>query len=190
MNEPVAAEDAEVEAIAAVSRVLSKLADPDARGRVISYVLARFAGAIRPAAATAPPSPRAPSTAGVAEVQGTGTKELDGIARLGEDGSLRLTVRDLKANSTNDAAVRLAHVAIYAHEYLTGGQPLSSKGILTPLLKEWRVYDGNTRARLAREKGIIRNGDMLNLDAHARRDAERYVKEILEASVEGSWKPK
>jgi PAS domain S-box-containing protein len=105
-------------------------------------------------------------------------------------------VRDLKAKSGLDAAVRLAQVAIYAHERLTG-RPLSSRKGLTPLLKEWRLYDGNTRARLAREPGIVRSGDDLTLDPRGRRDAERLVEELLQPAARteenrpgGTWRRK
>jgi hypothetical protein len=115
--------------------------------------------------------------------------EIPGIARLTSNGDLKITIRDLKAKSGLDAAVRLAHVAIYAHEKLRG-EPLSSRRTLTPILKEWRLYDGNTRARLSKEKGIIRDGDALHLDAHSRRDAERLIQEILDDGVSGNWRPR
>jgi hypothetical protein len=114
---------------------------------------------------------------------------MPGIARLSDSGDLHLTVRDLKARSGLDAAVRLAYVAIYAYQKLAG-RALSSPSGLTPLLKSWRLYDGNTRARLARDKGILRNGDDLSLDAHATRDAERFVQEILDDGIEGRWTAK
>jgi hypothetical protein len=119
----------------------------------------------------------------------SGQQEVPGIARLTDTGDLRITIRDLKARSGLDAAVRLALVSIYAHEKMTG-QPLSSRKNLTPILKEWRLYDGNTRARLSKERGILRDGDSLSLDAHARRDAERFVEEISDPEVKGEWKPK
>jgi hypothetical protein len=181
--------DAEIAAIAAISSALSKLADSEARRRVLSYVLARYlpegnAVSVQPSALSAPPaSSMAPSPVAVIE-----QRELPGVALLTDSGDLRIMARDLKAKSGLDAGVRLAHIAIYAHERLTG-KPLSSRKGLTPLLKEWRLYDGNVRARLAKERGIIRNDDSLSLDAHARRDAERYVEEILNDELHGQWKP-
>lgn len=115
--------------------------------------------------------------------------EMPGIARLSDTGELKITARDLKAKSGLDAAVRLAHIAIFAHEQLAG-QPLSSRSGLTPLLKEWRLYDGNARARLSRDRGILRNEDSLSLDAHARVDAERYIAEIQDSETHGVWKPR
>jgi len=189
--------DPEIAAMESVSDALSQLSDSEARRRVIGYILARFApenppqssepvaptgwGTTRAAIASAP-------SLGTADVS-QGEREIPGIARLSDAGELKITIRDLKARSGLDAAVRLAHVAIYAYERLTGGQALSSSRGLTPILREWRLYDGNTRTRLAKEKGMLRDGDELRLDAHSRRDAEKYIGEILDSAVEGKWRP-
>lgn len=184
--------DAEIAAIAAISSALSNLADSEARRRVLSYVFARYLpegnalSAVPASLSAQPATSMAASPVAVIELT---QRELPGVARLSDNGDLRITARDLKAKSGLDAGVRLAHVAIYAHERLTG-QPLSSRKGLTPLLKEWRLYDGNVRARLAKERGIIRSDDSLSLDAHARRDAERYVDEILNDELHGQWKPR
>jgi hypothetical protein len=176
-------EDAELAAIATIGAVLGKLPDADARRRVLNYVLARYLPE-----ALSRVQPPAPMVSGAPAVPGQDNRnEIPGVARVTDTGDLVITARDLKARSALDAAVRLAHVSIYAHHQLTG-QHLSSRKGLTPLLKAWRVYDGNTRARLAKDRGIIRTGDSLMLDAHARRDAERYVEEILNDEVTGQWR--
>lgn len=191
MVEPTDDEDLEVTAIATISRVLARLEDAEARKRVISYVLARYVGTnistVMPSNNTL--SPTIPTQASGSAVSETSSREIAGIARVTESGELRITIRDLKARSGLDAAVRLAHVAIYAHVVLLGIPMSSAKG-LTPILKMWRLYDGNTRTRLAREKGIVRSGDDLALDAHATRDAQRFIEEILDPNVEGSWRPR
>lgn len=181
-------EDDEVAAIAAINTALSKLADATARRNVLAYINARYlrappasAGFPAPVTSSVTPSP-------LSVVEHT-QQELPGIARLTEAGDLKITVRNLKAKNTLDAAVRLAHIAIYAHARLTD-KPLSSRKGLTPILKEWRLYDGNTRARLAKEKGIVRDGDALTLDTHAQRDAERYIEEVLNEELTGQWKPR
>lgn len=170
--------DSELAAIAASTAALSKLADDEARRRVLSYVLARClpeSSALGASSAQIPsPLPILPSAISVVEYT---QRELPGVACLTETGEFRITARDLRAKSGLDAAVRLAQLAIYAHERLTG-RPLSSRKGLTPLLKEWGLYDGNTRARLAKEPGIVRSGDNLSLDSRARRDAERLVEEL------------
>lgn len=186
--------DPEIAAISTISAALSALTDADARGRVVAYVLARFVPGLKVGTAFETRSGDEPhdapgSTTDSARPGPPRSPEIAGVASLTEGGTLRITARDLKARSGLDGAVRLAHVAIYAYEQLAG-QPLSSRKGLTPLLQEWRLYDGNTRARLAKEKGILRDGDNLRLDAHARRDAEKFIREILDESLSGQWKPK
>jgi PAS domain S-box-containing protein len=189
--------DSELAAIAASTAALSKLADAEARRRVLSYVLARCLPesglALAPPAQIPSPLPMSPSAISVVEYM---QRELPGVACLTETGEFRITTRDLRAKSALDAAVRLARLAIYAHERLTG-RPLSSRKGLTPLLKEWGLYDGNARARLAKEPGIVRSGDNLSLDSRARREAERLVEELrqpldrTEASrPRGAWERK
>lgn len=187
-------QDQEIAAIATMSAALARISDDDARARVISYVLARYMPALADSRVVVGRSALTGSPSADATVRASigvppSTNEIAGIARLTESGDLHLTIRDLKARSGLDAAVRLAHVAIYAQRQLTG-QPLSSAKGLTPILKIWRVYDGNTRTRLAKDKGIIRSGDDLSLDAHATRDAERFIQEILDPAIEGKWRPK
>lgn len=115
-------------------------------------------------------------------------KEIPGIAQISEDGDFKLTVRDLKAKNTTDAAIRLAHVTVFAYEKLTGEKKISSKKVILPILKEWRAYTGNTRNALAKHKGILRVGDKVSLDAHSKRDTEQFIKEILDDSIKGTWK--
>ena len=181
-------QDDEVAAIAAITAALAKLTDPGARRNVLSYINGRYLGKIPGPVENLPLFSTAAASAPVAVVETT-QRELPGVARLTDTGELRITARDLKAKNGLDAAVRLAHIAVYAHERLTQ-KPLSSRKGLTPLLKEWRIYDGNTRARLARERGIVRTGDSLSLDTHARRDAERYIDDVLNEETSGNWRPR
>jgi hypothetical protein len=116
-------------------------------------------------------------------------REIPGIARITDTGEMKITIRDLKAKNARDAVVRLSHIAVWAHETLTG-QPLSSRKGLTPILKEWRIYSGNARSWLAHNKGFIRSGDSLMLDAHARRDAEAYAADVTNDDVTGIWRPR
>lgn len=174
--------DPEIKAINAVSEALSELDDPEMRKRVLRWANEKFGCA---------PSPMSPMPAAGSAVVANSTgsdKEIPGIAKVSESG-FRLTVRDVKARSAIDAGLRLTHIAIRAHEQLTGQRTVSSKHILVPLLKNWRVYDGNFRAALAKHKGIIRNGDELELDFHAQSDADKYIAEVLDSSIEGTWKP-
>src|SRR5690242_7776569 len=130
-------DDPEITAISMINAALSRVEDPDARRRVLNYVLSRFVPDLAPASRPAPhtiypvgiPSGSAVGTAtigGSASGQALQGGEFPGVARMSDSGDLKITARDLKAKSGLDAAVRLAHIAIYAHERLTG-QPLSSR---------------------------------------------------------------
>ena len=186
--------DAEIVAISQISSALQAIEDPVARRRVLSYVLARFSdGTIGPPLLSATLAKTSAASLAVSpaviEMNAAGAKEIAGVARLTDDGQLRITIRDLKAKNGLDAATRLALVAIYAHQELVG-QPMSSRRGLTPILREWRLYDGNTRARLARNRGILRDGDNLTLDAHAKLEAQHHIEDILNPEVQGTWRPR
>jgi PAS domain S-box-containing protein len=172
--------DGEIAAIIASTAALFKLADAEARRRVLSYVAARCLPGPALALGADGASSAVMARSLVAVVEHT-ERELPGIARLTEAGDFHVTVGDLKAKSRLAAAVRLAQIAIYAHERLTG-RPLSSRKGLTPLLKARGLYDGNSRARLAKEPGILRSGDDLSLDPQARRRAERIIEELQDAA--------
>lgn len=171
----------EIEALKVIDDAMSGLSEEE-RARVLLWANSKY-GIQRPG------DPRIPSAVNSTESAAL-DNELPGIAYLTENGEMKLTVRNLKASSTNDAAIRLAHIVILSYEKLTGEKSVSSKKILTPILKEWRAYSGNTRPLLAKHKGIIRNGDMLSLDAHSRREAEQYIHEILDPEVDRDWTPK
>jgi hypothetical protein len=175
-----AALETESAAIVRMCEALGSLGDAKARERVLSYVASLFGASTE--------------TAKPAEMTKTKTredasaKEIPGIARATDTGELHLTVRDLKARSASDAAIRIAHLAIYANERLNGLQSLSSKNILVPILRRYRAYDGNTRGALAQHRGFIRQGDQLSMDFHCKEEAEKFIKEILDPEEpQGSW---
>lgn len=178
-------EDKETAAIVKVCSALSEIEDVDAQKRIIAYAASRYGYKV----------PLSPPKAG--QEQGTVTNdvsnkredEIPGIAQLGKEGELRITVRDIKGTSANDAARRLAYITIRAYERLTGSRAASSRKIVTPALQEYRLYTGNTRSVLSADKGIQRNGDMLSLDAHATQEADRFIADVLNPELTGSWKP-
>ena len=172
----------EIDAMRVVAEAIENLADPEARMRVLSWLASKF-GAPRYEAGKKDLRHGSGEGASLPITE----EELPGIARRTANGELEVTVRDLKAKSTIDAAMRLAHIVIYANEKLKGERAVSSRKVLSPILKEWRAYDGNTRLALARHKGIHRDGDQLSLDAIAKKDAEKYIGEILDDSVHGTW---
>lgn len=171
----------EIEAITQLDTVLGQLQE-DERNRVLQWAFAKYSSRGLPAALSTGVN------AGAQQITGGG-KEIPGIAALTPTGEFRLTVRDLKAKSANDAAVRLAHITIWAYQELTGEQSVSSKGVLLPILKKWRAYSGNTRLELGKQKGILRHGDNLSLDMHSTKMASEFVKEVQDDAIAGTWVP-
>jgi PAS domain S-box-containing protein len=170
--------DYELAAIAKSSAAVQELPDSESRRRVLTYVMDRYfpeSGSHQQRSASA----SQPGSVAVSEtrVQEFSEGDLRGIARITDEGDFEIVIREFWASSRLDAAVRLAKLAIYAHERLTGAA-MSSRTCLTPLLKAWHLYDGNTRARLARERGIIRSGDSLSLDDPEKSRANRSVVEM------------
>jgi PAS domain S-box-containing protein len=170
--------DYELTAIAKSSAAIQELPDSEARRRVLTYVMDRYfpessSHQQRSASASQPVSAAASRTLTREFPEG----DLQGVARITNEGDFEIVIREFWASSRLDAAVRLAKLAIYAHERLTGAA-MSSRTGLTPLLKAWHLYDGNTRARLARERGIIRSGDSLSLDDLEKSRASRSVVEM------------
>jgi hypothetical protein len=168
----------ETEAIVKIDEALTSLEDVDARDRVLRWAVAKFIekgnNASLPSIYSDTPVNNDPENRNNA---GKTKNEMPGIALL-DSGNFALTIRDLKAKSVNDKAVRLTVITIYAYCKLTGESSVSSKKILKPILEDWRAYSGNTRHVLAKHPGIVRNGDNLRLDQHARQEAENYIKEI------------
>jgi hypothetical protein len=175
----------ELECMRVIDDSLRSVNEEAAQARIAAWVTAKYGDA------SATPLPATSSAFSVAGATGNEprAKEIAGIAKLSQTGEVQLTVRDPKAKSANDAAIRLVHVAIWASGRLTGQPAASSKGLLVPLLKKYRCYDGNTRGVLAKDKGLVRDGDLLSLDFHAEQFAEKVVREITDPTVEGKWKP-
>lgn len=181
--------DPELAALMAICDALNSLEDETTRQRVLDYAYSRFG--LQPASfVRRPMQGAAPGAEDAVELlDAKSPSEIPGIARLTDKGDLKLTIRDIKAKSANDAARRLAYIVIFVNEKLTGQKTMSSPKVLVPILKEWRAYDPNTRKKLKEDKGIIRDGEQLSLDAHARKEAESMVREVSDDSIEGAWKP-
>lgn len=177
--------DPELEALNNIDRSLGAL-DEDTRIRVLRWAWSKF-GSVTERLDAQESKPLS-----VSESQPTVSatdSEIPGIARINDAGELLLTVRDLKAKNTNDAAIRLVHIMIRANEILTGEDEVSSRNVVSPMLKKWRAYSGNTRRAIADHKGILRTGDSLSLDAHSKREADEYINQVLDESIQGSWNP-
>ncbi len=122
--------DIEINAITAVNEALSAIEDPEIRKRVLRWANDKF-GFVPSGEKLGREVSRNRDMLNKPE---GGAGEIPGIAKLSDTGEFRLTVRDLKAKSANDAAVRLAHIAIRAYQLLTGQKTMSSKNVLVPLL--------------------------------------------------------
>lgn len=189
----------EIEALGHIDKALGSLEDDEVRLRVLQWAIAKYGkGSPQPALPFsnifANPSPAAGMTQPTSKVGSVGqptadSNEIPGIAVVSNSGDFRLTVRDPKAKNTNDAAIRLAVVAIHSYCQLSGESAASSRRIVKPILENWRAYTGNTRNALASHQGIIRNGDSLSLDQHAKREAEDYISQILDDEIQGAWNP-
>ena len=173
----------ELDCMRAIEESLQALTDEAARVRVASWVAAKYGGL----AAHTLKDDAGEGLANGDEIEKSG--QIPGIAKLSGAGEVQLTVRDFKARSANEAATRLVHVFLWATKKLTGRGSASSKLAIVPAMRKYRCYDGNTRTVIARDKGIVRDGDELSLDFHAEQLAEKFVKEILDSGAEGKWKP-
>lgn len=183
-------DDPEIHAMALINEALKNLDDEQTK-RVVAWAKAKFRLEIPQAAVAEPtsevrPASRVPSGPVMVHQD---TKEIPGIATLNSEGGLHLHVRDFKAKSANDAALRILHVAAWAWYTLTGERGVSSRLIIKPALEDHRVYNGNTRKAIKAHRGIRREGDLIFLDAHALREAEEFVAQILDDAVKGVWSP-
>ena len=164
----------ELQVMRAVDELLGEL-DAEARQRVLAWAAAKFSvGPVLGAKSFREDAQHAAEMPGIAVIRNQ---------------RLEVVLSDLKAQSGVDAAIRLAHVVLFAYERLTGERSASTRKVLVPILREWRLYDGNTRARLAGCRGIVRKGDLVSLDAPAKRYAQSVIDEILNPDVPGRWHP-
>lgn len=179
--------DAEIAAITQINNALKSITDADVLNRILHWANLRYGSkSLKPPASVAPLNDRTTSYIPHQSLP------LEGIAQLDDNGAFHITVRDLKAKTQNDAAIRLSLITVYTYKKLTG-EDISSRQVLVPVLKHHRLYDGNTRVTLSRYKGLIRQGDsrdILILDAYAQKEAEQYIKDVQDESLTGSWTPK
>lgn len=173
--------DPEIEAMEKINEALSAVKEEETRTRILSWATGKF---LKGETLLQPKAISAQETSTESHMVGN---EIPGIAKLTKDGSLEITIRDLKAKSKADAALRLALVIIRAHERLTHKESVSSRRTVTPALKGWRLYDPNIRHRLASYAGIIRKRDELSLDIPAKAEADKYIAEIKDPNVKASW---
>lgn len=178
----------EIETMAAIEEALEGLED-DERQRILKWAIEKYKIIPIP---TLPQDANSEENVNAESIDDkkTNGKEIPGIAILEEDKTITFTIRDLKAKNANDAGVRLALVAAYVNEKLTGNKILSRKKILKPLLGDWRIDNGNIRSAILAHRGIVPVSRYeLKLDSHAKTEANKIIKEILDESTNGKWRP-
>lgn len=116
-------------------------------------------------------------------------REIPGVARLRDDSSIEFCIADPKAKSRNDAAVRLAVLALHACARLKQMDRVSNSEVVVPLQRLFGVDDGNTRRARAAYRGITRDGRYLSLNPSGQAEAERIVKQIQDPDYIGNWSP-
>jgi len=152
---------------------------PDAlQGSVFNLLISNFLGE----SITKPNASQAPVH------QEEGKTEIPGIARLDSSGNFNITIRNPKATSKEDAYKKLTYMIIRAYLMLKPGESgISRKDVINPILKKWRLNDGNCRKFLANDVGISRDGDIFSLDVHASEEADDFMKQVLDDSVLTNW---
>ena len=176
----------EIQALSSIIEALEGVEDQDAINRILDYVLNKFGDENT---ASKPQVRQHQDEDFDDDDSSFGANEIPGVALVSDSGTFKLTVRDPKAKNTNDAAIRLALVTIYAYCQLTKEKTASSKKIVKPVLENWRAYTGNTRNALAQHAGILRDGDALSLDHHATLEAEQILHDIKDPNIIGKWQP-
>jgi hypothetical protein len=111
-----------------------------------------------------------------------------GVAENDAEGRVHIVAADLKANSAIDAAKRLLYVGLLARRELLKETTSPRKDVME-MLQKWALYDGNSRAMLAADRAVLKQGrTSLSLSTPAISTAWGYVKDIQNPRLEGSWK--
>jgi hypothetical protein len=118
-----------------------------------------------------------------------GSNDLSGVAELLPDGGIELTVRDPKAGTRQDAVKRVVYVTIRANELLTGKTSADKKKVVMKGLKKMRLTSGTARNALTKVPGLIKVGNEWSLDGPAKEEADKYIQEIKDDSIQGKFKP-
>src|SRR6267142_757876 len=132
-----------------------------------------------------PPMKPAGQSGGIPAV--SGAVDLISVAEVDDEQKLQLTVTDLKAANQADAAERLIYVALLARRQLLNEKKVPRKELLRHL-RGYNLADGNSRALIARDKALVKEGSkFIWLSAPAVTTAQRYVNEINDPTIVGTW---
>ncbi|PIN99763.1 hypothetical protein COT72_04995 [archaeon CG10_big_fil_rev_8_21_14_0_10_43_11] len=107
----------------------------------------------------------------------------------GEFHFLLRNISNLKAKNGIDAIKRLIYVLIRIYTQVMDVETISRKDIINPELKNWRLYHGSSYDFLANDRGILKNNDNYSLDKTAEIEADEFISEVLNDSIEQGWVP-
>jgi len=170
---------------------LVKLFPEGLHGRVFEVLLGEFQG-VKPSRQVVTTEPGQIPADELQRQEAPG-KKIPKVAKLDENGKLKLTVRikGLKAKNASDATKRLIYVALRANEMLTNTKTLHWLKDLSPLLRELKLY--RLRDVFYKDESLDREGEdgyLVSLDDDARKEADKFIEEIQDKNVVRDWKPK
>jgi hypothetical protein len=147
----------------------------------VAEAVALIEGSGRKIAAAEESAPPAPSGSISSHV------DLSFVAEVDDEQKLQLTVTDLKAANQADATQRLIYVGLLARQQLLKEKKTPRKELLRHL-RDYGLADGNSRALIARDKALVREGaKFIRLSAPAVAQAQKYVQEINDPKIVGTW---
>ncbi len=111
------------------------------------------------------------------EAEGSEIERLKQLFRA-RDGELRLEEPQLKATGKLDYAQRLTYLFLYAHE--KEGHESVLRTALNTILERADVLDAHAGAWIKRETKIVKDGDIVHLNAGGRREALKYLEEVFD----------
>ncbi|HEX8475383.1 MAG TPA: zinc ribbon domain-containing protein [Pyrinomonadaceae bacterium] len=119
--------------------------------------------------------------------QGSDEERLGQILRLRNE-QLHLDEPDIKARSKKDYARRLTYLFLYAHE--KRGNDSVPRSVLTAILDENSVNDGNTRYWISKNSSLVSEGDNIRLNNAGRREAQAALNDVFDTSKTAQgWLP-
>jgi hypothetical protein len=187
----MSAADTEIAAMTAIAAALTPL-DEEIRQRVMNWAAQRFNISLNSGSGARKSNQPGGGQVSKKDQGERAPSDLDDLIEFSEEDGFTFHFRDLKARSQSDAVNRLLHLALFAYENTTGQREVSRK-ILTKVLDDWRVNDGNARGHLNNHPGFKRKGKgtgaVFFLDRPGKMEAERFIEEIQNDELVGKWSP-
>ncbi len=118
-----------------------------------------------------------------------GAGKLENVVEKDPDGRVHIVATDLKVKTAIDAAHRVIYLALLGRRQLLNESKTSRKAVVEAL-RNWNLYDGNSRRLIARDRALVRDGrKTVALSNPALQEAWKFVKEIQDVNVKGDWTP-